>query len=211
MRYHFPKGTADERATVDIESRSKGAKILLRFYQGIITTDTFEDLYLGIKTEDPALKGIYYKIWGFYDDLWPHKLKGKRAIDSFGQQFFERCILFLKSDLKWSIRLDEEVITEPTELYKAKRRIYWMSLCVLIFVYLVLAATSAAWLIFGLFLIPLCLYLIERILLLYWKNKETDMRMHRYQAGKTYWPFENKEQYEHYAANTQKGAVNRQG
>lgn len=190
----------NKRVTVDIEARARSSEILLNFYNGNITTDKFEDLYLGIKTEDPAIKGIYSKILGFYDDQWPHKLKGKRALNSWGKQFFERCILFLKSDLEWSLHLDEVEITEPTELYKAKRRIFWVSLFILIYVYIVLVAFSVMWLIVGLFLIPVFLYLFERILIMIWSRKGIDMEMYRYREGMEYWPFENKNQYEMYVA-----------
>ena len=121
---------------LDKEARKKAANVLTQFYQGDISTDKFMTLWDKIETEDALLKIVFDYIWGFYDDLWPYKLKGRHALDQPSKGFFERCIVFLHSDLEWPIHIDPDKITEPTELYKTKKRLSryaWLVLVLLIF------------------------------------------------------------------------------
>jgi len=181
---------------LDKEARKKAANVLTQFYQGDITTDQFQIQWDKIETDDSLLKQIYWCIWGFYDDLWPYKLKGRHALDPMSKGFFERCIIFLHSDLEWPIRIESEDITEPTDLYKAKKRLSHYAWLILILMWILLIIQSIMWLIIGLFLIPICLYLMERGLYFYWKQKGVNMEFYRYRTGMEYYPFTSKEQYE---------------
>ncbi|MGD0088509.1 MAG: hypothetical protein ABSE73_01185 [Planctomycetota bacterium] len=89
---------------VDRDAREKAAQLLQQFKAGLISNDRFEDGW-PLTSQDPVLEAIRWTVWGSYDDLHEHRLGernwvfGSNKLDSDGQALFERCILFLKSDL----------------------------------------------------------------------------------------------------------------
>jgi hypothetical protein len=66
-----------------------------------ITNDDFTNDYPTKEKEDRAIRAIYDRLWGFWDDLHTHRLTGKYALDSEARALFERCIAFLGSDLEY--------------------------------------------------------------------------------------------------------------
>jgi len=179
---------------VDPRARTVFAELVLQLHQGLITFDEYDDRYNRIRTEDPVLESIHNAVWGCYVDLLPGKATGKAGLDPRAQQLIERCILFVTSDRVF--HLNGVPVLEPTEQYRTKMVLFWISLCVLTLVYMALVLVSMAWVFFGLILIPICLYLLERILMVYWRSRGVPTEMERVRKGMEYWPFDDKDQYE---------------
>jgi hypothetical protein len=87
------------------EVRAEAAYHLRRFRDGEITNDEFEDAYLPLchQAEDRALRAIATAVWPSYSDLHEHKLP---PLDAEAKAFFDRCILFLRSDLPYEWERD---------------------------------------------------------------------------------------------------------
>jgi len=49
-------------------------------------------------TADPALLAVYSMLWFAYSDIREHRMDGKHALKSDGQQLVQQCILFLQTD-----------------------------------------------------------------------------------------------------------------
>jgi hypothetical protein len=86
---------------VDKRSRTELAQLIRRFMDGSITNDQFVDSYP--RSPDRAISAIETVIWFAYDDLHEHRLTGKYALTLHGHRIFENCILFLGTDLEYSV------------------------------------------------------------------------------------------------------------
>jgi hypothetical protein len=89
---------------VDREARDQAAQLLRQFKEGRITNDDFENAW-PLTSQDSVLEAIRCTVWGSCNDPRQHGL-GERnwvfasyTLDSDGQALFDRCVLFLKSDL----------------------------------------------------------------------------------------------------------------
>jgi hypothetical protein len=85
---------------VDRHARDIAADVLRTFMQGSISNDEYERAFPKSK-DDPALWAVHEQIWLSYSDLKEHTLTGKHALTDAGRAVFERCILFLQSDLEF--------------------------------------------------------------------------------------------------------------
>lgn len=85
---------------VDRRARDIAASALKEFLEGAITNEEYEEKYPRSKS-DPALREIHLQIWFFYSDIKEHKLIGRNLLNDEQFRFFERCILFLKSDFEF--------------------------------------------------------------------------------------------------------------
>ena len=84
---------------VDKQSRLKAAKLIQDFKSGLVTNDEFVAAFP--HSDDPAIRGIRSMLWFCYDDLRVHRLTSKWALTDYGEQLFNRCILFLKTDIEY--------------------------------------------------------------------------------------------------------------
>jgi len=86
---------------IDRALRDKAAVLIRRLGDGMITSDEFEDEWPR-PSDDRALKAIAATLWGAYSDISSHKLEGSYALNEYGRALFDRCILFLESDLEYA-------------------------------------------------------------------------------------------------------------
>lgn len=179
---------------VNLTARKQAAEVLGQFYHCEINNDQFVDQWFEIKSKDIVLKKVFWLVWGFYDDLHTHKLEGKHALSQTGKDLFERCILFLKSDVEYPWPKKAKLAV-PTAMYRKKRKIFWISLLILVFLYLFIAIKFHFFILFGIFLVPIVLFCIDRTLISYWMKSEKEIVFYEYQKGMEYWPFQNELEY----------------
>ena len=84
---------------VDKHSRLKALNLIHDFKHGVITNDEFVTAFP--RSNDAAIGAIGSMLWFCYDDLRQHRLTGKWALTLEGEKLFDRCILFLKTDLEY--------------------------------------------------------------------------------------------------------------
>ena len=84
-------------AMIDKPKRMEAAKLIEDLFACRITNFQYDDRYPR-STDDPALHAIYSMLWFGYSDVRQHRMKGKHALNNYGQQTVEQCILFLKSE-----------------------------------------------------------------------------------------------------------------
>jgi hypothetical protein len=104
------------------ELRSVAAALVIRYCDREITNDQFEDGFgqLWRWTDDRAVKAIYTAIWTTYSDLREQYLDAGYDQSSELVLFFERCILFLKSDLPYEWERDNFIGLAPfTPIFRA--------------------------------------------------------------------------------------------
>lgn len=92
------------KRTVDLDSRRQFASLIRKFVNCKINSGDFfesEVRFDCIKSDDPALKAIDGMLWSSYNEEWPHKLSGKNALTPQGVEMYNRCLLFLGSDLEF--------------------------------------------------------------------------------------------------------------
>lgn len=85
---------------VDRHARDIAAEALREFMEGLISNDEYEQRFPRNK-DDPALWAVHEQIWLSYSDLKEHTLTGKHALTDEARAVFQRCILFLRSDLEF--------------------------------------------------------------------------------------------------------------
>jgi hypothetical protein len=93
----------NELAMVDREARKQGAQLIQQFGAGIITNDDFDNDFPRSRT-DPALGEIHDRLWLSWDDRFTHRLTDKYRLNQEGQALFQRCVLFLHSNLEYEWR-----------------------------------------------------------------------------------------------------------
>jgi hypothetical protein len=84
----------------DRQARRSAAVLVRRLRDGMITNDDFEREWPR-STDDRALRAIAPTLWASYSDMYPHTLKGRHSLTDCGRAFFDRCALFLDSDLEY--------------------------------------------------------------------------------------------------------------
>jgi hypothetical protein len=114
---------------VDRIKRSKAAVVLQRFIDGEISQFDFEEQFPSSRS-DCAMEAISNMVWFFYDDLREHRLEGEHALTPDTRAMFERCILFLRSELEYAGPtrfITPEIPTLPEEPSIAQRFSCWIS------------------------------------------------------------------------------------
>ncbi|MCP4645962.1 MAG: hypothetical protein GY851_36290 [bacterium] len=93
---------------IDHDKRRAYAELLGRFRDGLITNVEYEKVYDGIidGCGDVAIREIYGAVWFTYCDVRTHELDGDRTLPTEAREAFDRCILFLGTDLEheWPLR-----------------------------------------------------------------------------------------------------------
>ncbi len=92
---------------IDTQARKSAISALTRFFlQGGTTNFQYMDNY-PLRSKDPALKSIYWMLWGLYSDVRKHKMSGSHALTPETMELVNRCILFLQTDreYEWDSRL----------------------------------------------------------------------------------------------------------
>ena len=85
---------------VNRTQRTVASSLVRKLLAGEITNDELESRFPR-DPADPALAGIYRRLWFFWDDRKTHKLTEAHALTEEGRQLFERCAAFLDSDLEY--------------------------------------------------------------------------------------------------------------
>jgi hypothetical protein len=80
--------------------RAVAAEVLREFRDGVITNVEFEARWPTNKG-DRVFWAIFDQVWFFYDDIATHRLTGKHELRPEDRELFDRCILFLESDLEY--------------------------------------------------------------------------------------------------------------
>jgi hypothetical protein len=84
---------------VDKQTRLQAASLIRDFKSGRITNDQFA---VGFpRSGDRAIGAINSMLWFYYDDLRTHRLTGKWSLSEERAQLFDRCALFLPTDLEY--------------------------------------------------------------------------------------------------------------
>ena len=81
-------------------ARDVAADLLRQLAEGMISNDEYERRYPAAK-DDSALQAIFAVVWLFYSDTSDHTLTGQYSLNDDNRLLFQRCILFLKSDLEF--------------------------------------------------------------------------------------------------------------
>jgi hypothetical protein len=85
---------------IDRHARDLAADAVREFMNGSISNREFERRFTR-SAGDPALWAIYDALWYCYSDVRKHTLTGKHALNDDWRAIFERCLLFLRSDLEF--------------------------------------------------------------------------------------------------------------
>jgi hypothetical protein len=85
------------------EGRNKAAELVRGYRDCVITNDDLSDDWPSSKQdeEDPALRAIELTLWGAYSDTHNHKAEGRHALHPWWREMFDRCALFLDTDLPY--------------------------------------------------------------------------------------------------------------
>ena len=87
---------------VDRQSRDRYAELLRHFAAGRLTNDQYEDATAPLlRSEDLALRELWWAVWQTYDDLHEHRLTGKYKLPPEGRKTVARMVSFLHSDLPY--------------------------------------------------------------------------------------------------------------
>lgn len=92
------------KRTLDLDSRRQFAILIRQFMNCEINSVNFSESEVRfecMESEDPALKAIDGMLWSSYSEEWPHKLSGKHSLTKEGVEMYNRCLLFLESDLEF--------------------------------------------------------------------------------------------------------------
>jgi hypothetical protein len=103
--------TMPQSATIDIDARKQAAELVQKFRDGVITNDEFRDSWPCSKGKDKhgdrALGAINSMLWFTYSDTRSHKLTLTPDLRSL----YDRCFLFLNSDIEYRWQRDEFVVS----------------------------------------------------------------------------------------------------
>jgi hypothetical protein len=93
---------------VDRRARDEAAQLLMQFKDGLITSSQFAEVWPG-ESQDSVLQAICEVAWSVERGAGPELAQGRHleprlprpdALNADGQALFERCALFLRSDLE---------------------------------------------------------------------------------------------------------------
>jgi hypothetical protein len=98
------------RQFVHAPARRAYARLLREFARGALTNDQYENRCIPLCAMDTAVDAIHNQfVWLLYDDLYPHRLKGKHALSREARRHLARAILLLRSEHPadaWEQRVD---------------------------------------------------------------------------------------------------------
>jgi hypothetical protein len=87
---------------VDREARQRAAEVIRVFRNGKLNNDAFHaEFGLLVRSRDRALRAIESMLWSVSDHSRVHTLEGNDALNREGHALFDRCLLFLQSDLEY--------------------------------------------------------------------------------------------------------------
>ena len=87
---------------VEHEARRRAAQLVRRFGAGELDNDLFHaGMAEVVRSDDRALRAIESMLWTMSDHSRTHKLEGADAMNEEGRALFDRCVLFLQSDLEY--------------------------------------------------------------------------------------------------------------
>ena len=87
-------------------ARAQLAEAMRQLASGLITNDEFERRVPKPDSDDPTVLELYRFAWGFYDDLYPHRMRGRHRLSKLQRRVFARCVLFLRSGLPYEYSSD---------------------------------------------------------------------------------------------------------
>ena len=91
---------------IDIQARENAINALTRFF---VHTDIskFQCMDQFPHSDDPAIRSVWWMLWGCYDDLREHKMVGPWAVSPDTLEVVNRCVLFLSSrcEYEWDSRV----------------------------------------------------------------------------------------------------------
>jgi hypothetical protein len=85
---------------VNSEKRHVASEMITKYLSLEITSDELSDDFPRDKS-DPALGAIWENLWAYCDDMYSHKAEGKHQLPEEDRELFERCALFLRTDLEY--------------------------------------------------------------------------------------------------------------
>lgn len=107
----------------DMAVRRRMAELLRQFAAGGLTNDEFEDAVP--RSRDGAVQAMFLFAWGFYDDLFEHRLRGRHRLSPAQRRVFARCCLFLHSDLAYEWPKRAKWLWRPQKLKRDARDPWW--------------------------------------------------------------------------------------
>ncbi len=100
---------------IDRQVRDQAAAHVRDFRDGRIESDQFEYEFPQ-KSEDRAIRAVRTMLWYTYDDVFPHKLEGKRALSPVQKALYDRCVAFLESDEEY-VWPDDDFSDGPQKIF----------------------------------------------------------------------------------------------
>jgi hypothetical protein len=107
-------------SVADKPKRLEAAALIQEFFEGRLTNFGFADRFP--RSSDKALLAIHSVLWFVYDELREHRLEGKHKLTEEGRDIFQRCILFLSTELEYTGIENFVDLAAPF-----KRLWYWIS------------------------------------------------------------------------------------
>jgi len=113
----------------DRTARDKAADLIHSLATGQITNREFDGSFPN--SRDRGVSAVYFFVWHFYSDLDEHRLDGRFALSPESRGHFDRCILFLRSDLayRWpplvTCRLFSWLVCLLSRKYETGEREVW--------------------------------------------------------------------------------------
>lgn len=87
-------------------ARLQFGEAMRQLASGLITNDAFDLRYAGLTEKHREIYELYDFAWSFYDDLSPHRMRGRHRLSKLQRQVFARCVLFLRSGLPYEYPSD---------------------------------------------------------------------------------------------------------
>ncbi len=85
---------------INRHNRERAASLIEQLRDGTLSNFDFEAQWPQCRS-DRALKAIGSMLWRYYDDLFEHTLTEAYAVSGEAREIFDRCALFLFSDLEY--------------------------------------------------------------------------------------------------------------
>jgi hypothetical protein len=92
---------------IDMNVRRRASILVAQLRDGVISNFDFEDRWPPKEKSDRGLRAIRSMLWRSYDDNHEHRLVGEYALSGDERAIFDRCILFLNSDLDYRWPVDD--------------------------------------------------------------------------------------------------------
>jgi hypothetical protein len=96
---------------VDSKARQCAADLIARFKDGLITNFEFEASWPPYDMGDRGMHAVETMLWHYYDDFRTHSLTGRHALESGDRELFDRCSLFLMTELEYEWPHDDFLVT----------------------------------------------------------------------------------------------------